>query len=68
MFRRYEYEISKELGSGKFGLVKSGINKETKKPVAIKIMAKKNMDKSYPSPDIKKKEIQAIKLPVYFDL
>ena len=41
-----KYEVKQKIGKGKFGLVKAGINKETKKPVAIKIMAKKNMDKS----------------------
>ena len=41
-----KYEVKQKIGKGKFGLVKFGINKETKKPVAIKIMAKKNMDKS----------------------
>ncbi len=37
------YEISKNLGNGKFGLVKLGINKQTGKKVAIKIMSKKEM-------------------------
>ena len=41
-----KYEVKQKIGKGKFGLVKAGINKETNKPVAIKIMAKKNMDKS----------------------
>ena len=36
-----KYEVKQKIGKGKFGLVKCGINKETKKPVAIKIMAKK---------------------------
>ena len=36
-----KYEVKQKVGKGKFGLVKYGINKETKKPVAIKIMAKK---------------------------
>jgi hypothetical protein len=37
------YEIGKKLGNGKFGLVKRGVNKKTKKEVAIKIMAKNDM-------------------------
>ena len=41
-----KYEIHKKIGKGKFGLVKLGINRETKKQVAVKIMAKKSMDKS----------------------
>ena len=45
---------------GKFGLVKSGINKETNKPVAIKIMAKKNMDKS--DMELAKVEIDILKI------
>ena len=37
------YEVSQKLGNGKFGLVKLGINKQTGKKVAIKIMTKKDM-------------------------
>ena len=37
------YDVKEELGSGKFGLVKLGINKITGKKVAIKIMSKKEM-------------------------
>ena len=37
------YDVKEELGSGKFGLVKLGINKKTGKKVAIKIMSKKEM-------------------------
>ena len=37
------YEIGKKLGNGKFGLVKRGLNKKTKKEVAIKIMSKNDM-------------------------
>ena len=40
------YEIKQKLGKGKFGLVKLGINKETKEKVAVKIMNKNNMDSS----------------------
>ena len=37
------YELTKTLGNGKFGLVKLGINKQTGKQVAIKIMSKREM-------------------------
>ena len=37
------YEIKEQIGNGKFGLIKLGINKKTKKQVAIKIMSKKDM-------------------------
>ena len=40
------YDIRKKIGKGKFGLVKLGINKETKEKVAVKIMNKNNMDSS----------------------
>ena len=40
------YDIKQKLGKGKFGLVKLGINKETKQKVAVKIMNKNNMDSS----------------------
>ena len=55
-----KYEIKQKIGNGKFGLVKCGINKETKKPVAIKIMAKKNMDKS--DLELAKVEIDILKI------
>ena len=55
-----KYEVKQKLGKGKFGLVKAGINKETKKPVAIKIMAKKNMDKS--DMELAKVEIDILKI------
>ena len=38
------YEVTSKLGNGKFGLVKLGINKQTKKKVAIKIMSKSDMN------------------------
>ena len=41
-----KYEVKQKIGKGKFGLIKSGINKETQMPVAIKILSKKIMDKS----------------------
>ena len=40
------YDIKQKLGKGKFGLVKLGINKETKDKVAVKVMNKNNMDTS----------------------
>ena len=55
-----KYEVKQKIGKGKFGLVKAGINKETKKPVAIKIMAKKNMDKS--DMELAKVEIDILKV------
>ena len=55
-----KYEAKQKIGKGKFGLVKAGINKETKKPVAIKIMAKKNMDKS--DMELAKVEIDILKI------
>jgi len=55
-----KYEVKQKIGKGKFGLVKCGINKETKMPVAIKIMAKKNMDKS--DLELAKVEIDILKI------
>ncbi len=55
-----KYEVKQKVGKGKFGLVKLGLNKETKKPVAIKIMAKKNMDKS--DMEFAKVEIDILKI------
>ena len=37
------YEITKNLGKGKYGLIKLGKNKKTNKEVAIKILCKTNM-------------------------
>lgn len=39
-----QYEVQNKLGKGKFGLVKLAKHKETGRLVAIKIMAKKNMN------------------------
>ena len=55
-----KYEVRQKIGKGKFGLVKCGINKETNKQVAIKIMAKKNMDKS--DLELAKVEIDILKI------
>lgn len=40
------YEMLDEIGVGKFGLVKLGVHKNTKKRVAIKIMKKDDMNNS----------------------
>lgn len=37
------YDIKETLGKGKFGLVKAGVHKKTKKRVAVKVMSKKEM-------------------------
>ena len=55
-----KYEVKQKIGKGKFGLVKCGINKETNKQVAIKIMEKKNMDKS--DLELAKVEIDILKI------
>ena len=55
-----KYEVKQKIGKGKFGLVKFGINKETNQQVAIKIMAKKNMDKS--DLELAKVEIDILKI------
>ena len=49
------YEITKNLGMGKHGLIKLGINKKTNKKVAIKILCKANM---------KSKELQYVKTEI----
>ena len=55
-----KYEVKEKIGKGKFGLVKYGIHKETKREVAIKIMAKKNMDPS--DLELAKTEIDILKI------
>ncbi len=54
------YDIKKKLGKGKFGLVKLGINKETKEKVAVKIMNKNNMDSS--DLELVRTEIEILKI------
>ena len=54
------YDIKQKLGKGKFGLVKLGINKETKQKVAVKIMNKKNMDSS--DLELVRTEIEILKI------
>ena len=55
-----KYEVKQKIGKGKFGLVKEGINKESKEKVAIKIMTKENMDKS--DLELAKVEIDILKI------
>ena len=54
------YDIKQKLGKGKFGLVKLGINKETKQKVAVKIINKKNMDSS--DLELVRTEIEILKI------
>ena len=54
------YEVKQKLGKGKFGLVKLGINKETKEKVAIKVMNKNNMDSS--DLELVRTEIEILKI------
>ena len=54
------YEVKQKLGNGKFGLVKLGINKQTKEKVAIKIMNKKKMDSS--DIELMRSEIEILKI------
>ena len=54
------YDIKQKLGKGKFGLVKLGINKETKQNVAVKIMNKNNMDSS--DLELVRTEIEILKI------
>ena len=54
------YEIKQKLGKGKFGLVKLGINKETKDKVAVKVMNKNNMDSS--DLELVRTEIEILKI------
>lgn len=39
-----DFEVRETIGSGSFGIVKTGINKSTRIGCAIKIVAKSNMD------------------------
>jgi Ca2+-binding EF-hand superfamily protein len=54
------YEVKEKLGNGKFGLVRLGIHKETKRKVAIKIMSKKEMNNQ--DLDLVKTEIEILKI------
>ena len=55
-----KYKVKGKIGKGKFGLVKYGINKETKREVAIKILSKKIMDPS--DFELAKTEIDILKI------
>ena len=54
------YDVKNKLGSGKFGLVKLGIDKKTGQKVAIKIMKKSNMDSS--DLELVRTEIEILKI------
>ena len=54
------YEVKNKLGSGKFGLVKLGIDKKTGQKVAIKIMKKNSMDSS--DLELVRTEIEILKI------
>ena len=54
------YEVKNKLGSGKFGLVKLGIDKKTGQKVAIKIMKKSSMDSS--DLELVRTEIEILKI------
>ena len=54
------YEVKNKLGSGKFGLVKLGIDKKTGEKVAIKIMKKSSMDSS--DLELVRTEIEILKI------
>ena len=54
------YDIKEKLGSGKFGLIKLGINKKTNQKVAIKIMSKKKMEDS--DLELVRTEIEILKI------
>ena len=54
------YDIKQKLGKGKFGLVKLGINKQTKEKVAVKIMNKNKMDSS--DLELVRTEIEILKI------
>ena len=54
------YEVKHKIGSGKFGVVKLGINKKTGENVAIKIMKKSSMDSS--DLELVRTEIEILKI------
>ena len=54
------YEVKNKLGSGKFGLVKLGVDKKTGQKVAIKIMKKSTMDSS--DLELVRTEIEILKI------
>jgi serine/threonine protein kinase len=38
------YDLSDNLGQGKYGIVKRGVHKKTQKEVAVKIVKKKDLN------------------------
>lgn len=54
------YELSESLGKGKYGLVKRGTHKKSKKEVAIKIVKKKDL--SLKDVELLKREIEVLKV------
>jgi serine/threonine protein kinase len=54
------YEIKEVIGKGKFGLVRLGVHKESKRLVAIKIMNKKQMTNQ--DQELVKTEIEILKI------
>lgn len=54
------YEIGEKIGSGRFGLIKLGINKRTRKKFAIKIMSKMDMESS--DIELVRTEIEILKI------
>ena len=55
-----KYDVKQKIGKGKFGLVKYGIHKETKREVAIKIISKKAMEPA--DLELAKTEIDILKI------
>ncbi len=55
-----KYEVRQKLGKGKFGLVRLGIDKNTQRKVAIKIMNKKEMNNQ--DLELVKTEIEILKV------
>ncbi len=54
------YEVKEVIGKGKFGLVRLGVHKESKRLVAIKIMNKKQMTNQ--DQELVKTEIEILKI------
>lgn len=55
-----QYEVREVIGKGKFGLVRLGIHKNSKRMVAIKIMNKKQMTNQ--DQELVKTEIEILKI------
>ena len=54
------YDLKESLGRGKFGSVKRGIHKKTRKEVAIKIVKKK--DQTIKDIEMLRREIEVLKI------